>query len=202
MSGSGIVKSRVGPAALAPPVPPVPPLPPPPPTPGRSSTDPVHPPSPLARLERATSAPAASQALEEASVRSTTDSKFRANGLACKRKCLPRRERQRGRGRDRRVAVIACAADMPSIVPPPLKLLIVEDEPSLRQMMEILFRREGYTVVTAPGYRAACEAINGQPQPFPVVLTDLAMPDGSGLDLVSVAKARSAATEVVLLTAH
>jgi two-component system, NtrC family, response regulator PilR len=99
-------------------------------------------------------------------------------------------------------AVIACAVDMPSIVPPPLKLLIVEDEPSLRQMIEILFRREGYTVVTAPGYRAACEAINGQPQPFPVVLTDLAMPDGSGLDLVSVAKARSAATEVVLLTAH
>jgi two-component system response regulator PilR (NtrC family) len=98
--------------------------------------------------------------------------------------------------------VLASAVEMPSIVPPPLKLLIVEDEPSLRQMMEILFRRESYTVVSAPGYRAACEAIQGQPQPFPVVLTDLAMPDGSGLDLVSVAKGRSPATEVVLLTAH
>ncbi len=91
---------------------------------------------------------------------------------------------------------------MTSIVPPPVKLLVVEDEPSLRQMLEIMFRREGYTVVTAPGYRAACEAILGQPQPFPVVLTDLSMPDGSGLDLVSVARGRSAATEVVLLTAH
>jgi two-component system response regulator PilR (NtrC family) len=69
-------------------------------------------------------------------------------------------------------------------------------------MLEILFRREGYVVVSVPGYRAACEAITRQTEPFPVVLTDLSMPDGSGLDLVSVAKARSAATEVVLLTAH
>jgi two-component system, NtrC family, response regulator PilR len=89
-----------------------------------------------------------------------------------------------------------------SIVPPPVKLLVVEDEPDLRQMLEILFRREGYAVVTAPGYRAAAEAITQHPQPFPVVLTDLSMPDGSGLDVVTVAKGRSPATEVILLTAH
>jgi two-component system response regulator PilR (NtrC family) len=89
-----------------------------------------------------------------------------------------------------------------SIVPPAVKLLVVEDEPSLRQMLEILFRREGYTVVSAPGYRAAVEAIAQHPQPFPVILTDLSMPDGSGLDLVSAAKSRSPASEVILLTAH
>jgi two-component system response regulator PilR (NtrC family) len=89
-----------------------------------------------------------------------------------------------------------------SIVPPSVKLLVVEDEPGLRQMLEILFHREGYTVVSAPGYRAAVEAITQHPQPFPLVLTDLAMPDGSGLDVVAVAKGRSAATEVILLTAH
>jgi two-component system response regulator PilR (NtrC family) len=89
-----------------------------------------------------------------------------------------------------------------SIVPPAVKLLVVEDEPSLRQMLEILFRREGYTVVSAPGYRAAVEAIAQHPQPFPVILTDLSMPDGSGLDLVPAAKSRSPASEVILLTAH
>jgi two-component system response regulator PilR (NtrC family) len=89
-----------------------------------------------------------------------------------------------------------------SIVPPPVKLLVVEDEPDLRQMLEILFRREGYQVVSAPGFRAGTEAITQHPQPFPVVLTDLAMPDGSGFDLVSIAKGRSPATEVILLTAH
>jgi len=94
------------------------------------------------------------------------------------------------------------SARVTSIVPPAVKLLIVEDEPSLRQMLEILFRREGYTVVSAPGYRAAAEAIAQHPQPFPVILTDLSMPDGSGLDLVPAAKSRSPASEVILITAH
>jgi len=89
-----------------------------------------------------------------------------------------------------------------SLIPPSNKVLIVEDEPGLRQMLEILFRREGYAVVAAPGYRAALEAIRQHPQPFPVVLSDLAMPDGSGLDVLTAAKARNAATEVILITAH
>lgn len=91
---------------------------------------------------------------------------------------------------------------MASLVPPSIKLLIVEDEPGLRQMLEILFRREGYAVVAAPGCRAALEAIGQHPHPFPVVLSDLAMPDGSGLDVLAAAKARHAATEVILITAH
>jgi len=89
-----------------------------------------------------------------------------------------------------------------SIVPPPVKLLIVEDEPGLRQMLEILFRRHGYSVVTAPGCRAALEAIGSAPQPFPVVVTDLSMPDGSGLDVLAASKKRNVATEVILVTAH
>jgi two-component system response regulator PilR (NtrC family) len=89
-----------------------------------------------------------------------------------------------------------------SIVPPPLKLLIVEDEPGLREMMCILFRREGYEVVAAPGAKAALEAIQMSPQPFPVVLSDLAMPDGSGLDVLAATKSRSPASEVILITAH
>ena len=89
-----------------------------------------------------------------------------------------------------------------SLVPPSIKLLIVEDEPGLRQMLEILFRREGYSVVSAPGCRAALEAISQHPQPFPVVLSDLAMPDGSGMEVLAAAKARNPATEVILITAH
>ena len=69
-------------------------------------------------------------------------------------------------------------------------------------MLAILFRREGYQVVLAPGLRAALETITQHPQPFPVVLTDLAMPDGSGLDVLAAAKSRSQATEVILITAH
>jgi two-component system, NtrC family, response regulator PilR len=89
-----------------------------------------------------------------------------------------------------------------SIVPPPIKLLLVEDEPGLRQMLEILFRREGYFVVSAPGCKAALDAIISSPQPFPVIVTDLSMPDGSGLDVLASAKGRSPSTEVILVTAH
>src|SRR4029078_9980083 len=40
------------------------------------------------------------------------------------------------------------------------------------------------------------------PQPFPVILTDLVMPEGSGLDVLAAAKQRSVAIEVILLTPH
>jgi two-component system, NtrC family, response regulator PilR len=89
-----------------------------------------------------------------------------------------------------------------SLVPPQVKLLLVEDEPDLRKMLEILFRREGYSVVSAPGCKAALDAMASAPQPFPVVVTDLSMPDGSGLDVLAAAKSRSASTQVILVTAH
>ncbi len=91
---------------------------------------------------------------------------------------------------------------MDSLVPRPYKLLVVDDEPGIRQMLEILFRREGYEVVSAPGFRGALEAISRSPQPFPIVLSDLAMPDGSGLDVIAAAKQRDPTSQVILITAH
>lgn len=88
------------------------------------------------------------------------------------------------------------------MIPAPTRLLIVDDEPALRQMLQILFRREGYDAVVAPGYRAAVEAIEQSPRPFPVVLTDLVMPDGSGLDVLAAAKQRDPHSAVILMTAH
>jgi two-component system, NtrC family, response regulator PilR len=82
------------------------------------------------------------------------------------------------------------------------QVLIVDDEPGLREMLSILFRREGYDVTVAPGFKAAKEAIENTPSPYGVVLTDLMMPDGSGLDVLSLAKQRSEVTEVIVMTAH
>lgn len=82
------------------------------------------------------------------------------------------------------------------------RVLVVDDEPGLRQMLEILLVRKGLEVTTVPGYLAAAEALRDAPRPFPVVLTDLAMPDGSGLDVLASAKRRDQSTEVILMTAH
>ena len=81
-------------------------------------------------------------------------------------------------------------------------ILVVDDEPGLREMLTILFRREGYEVTAAPGFAAARESVRNAPKPYGVVLTDLMMPDGSGLDLLPLAKERSASTEVIVMTAH
>ncbi|MBX3219984.1 MAG: sigma-54-dependent Fis family transcriptional regulator [Labilithrix sp.] len=81
-------------------------------------------------------------------------------------------------------------------------VLVVDDEPGLREMLSILFRREGYAVTTAPGFVAGRDALRNTPKPYGVVLADLMMPDGSGLDVVTVAKQVSPDTEVIVMTAH
>ncbi|MGZ3455378.1 MAG: sigma-54-dependent transcriptional regulator [Polyangiales bacterium] len=93
---------------------------------------------------------------------------------------------------------------MTSISPPPgaTRILVVDDEPGLREMVKILLRREGHDVTAAAGFVPGRDAIFGSPQPFALVLTDLVMPDGSGLDLLTAAKERNPATEVIVMTAH
>jgi two-component system response regulator PilR (NtrC family) len=85
---------------------------------------------------------------------------------------------------------------------PKARILVVDDEPGLRDMLSVLFRREGLDVVLAPGFVTASDAVAHAPEPYGVVLTDLLMPDGSGMDLVSIVKKRSAGTEVIVMTAH
>lgn len=82
------------------------------------------------------------------------------------------------------------------------RILLVDDEPALRQTLTILLRRQGYEVIACTGQREALSAIRSSPRPFPVILTDLSMPDGSGLDVLAAAKTRSAATQVILITAY
>ena len=86
--------------------------------------------------------------------------------------------------------------------PPEPRILLVDDEPALRQTLTILLKRQGYDVIACAGQREALSAIRSSPRPFPVILTDLSMPDGSGLDVLAAAKARSGATQVILITAY
>jgi two-component system response regulator PilR (NtrC family) len=82
------------------------------------------------------------------------------------------------------------------------RILVVDDEPGLRDMLAILFRREGLDVALAPGFATGSDAITNAPEPYAVVLTDLLMPDGSGMDLLTLVKQRTARTEVIVMTAH
>src|SRR5580704_7017379 len=82
------------------------------------------------------------------------------------------------------------------------RILVVDDEPGLRDMLAIMFQREGFDVTLAPGFTTGRDAVTHAPEPYAVVLTDLLMPDGNGLDLLSLVKQRTARTEVIMMTAH
>ncbi|MDP9150620.1 MAG: sigma-54 dependent transcriptional regulator [Myxococcota bacterium] len=85
---------------------------------------------------------------------------------------------------------------------PKPRILIVDDEPGLRDMLAILLRRENFDVTLAPGFAAGRDAVMHAPEPYAVVLTDLLMPDGNGMDLLSLVKQRAAGSEVIVMTAH
>lgn len=84
----------------------------------------------------------------------------------------------------------------------PARVLVVDDEPALREVLTIALRRGGLDVTTAPGRKQALALIEQVSHPFPLVLTDLVMPDGSGMDVLAAAKKRSSTTEVIVMTAH
>ena len=62
------------------------------------------------------------------------------------------------------------------------RILVVDDERSMREFLEIFFRREGYDVVTAGDVDGALVYIENDD--FDVVITDIQMPKGSGLDVL------------------
>ena len=62
------------------------------------------------------------------------------------------------------------------------RLLVVDDEPDLRQLYELALVREGYQILTA-GTLAEARALMAE-RPFDVLITDMNLPDGQGLELL------------------
>lgn len=77
-------------------------------------------------------------------------------------------------------------------------VLVVEDEPDLVATYERLLGRLGYQVSAAVTKREALDTIGVQP--FDLVVTDLRLPDGDGLDIVRAARAVQKPAPVVVVT--
>ncbi len=80
------------------------------------------------------------------------------------------------------------------------RILVVDDEPKLGQLVAEMLQVDGHQVARAAGGREALERLAGDP--FDVVITDLRMPEVDGLAVLKGARARSPAPEVVVMTAY
>jgi two-component system, NtrC family, response regulator PilR len=81
------------------------------------------------------------------------------------------------------------------------QLLIVDDESSLLEFLALLFQGEGYGVATASSVTAARERL-AQGDSIDLVMCDIHMPDGSGLDLLRELKEQHPQASVIMMTAY
>jgi len=80
------------------------------------------------------------------------------------------------------------------------RILIVDDEKGMRDLLSIMLRNDGYRVDQAESASKARDLIAHAS--YDLVISDIAMPDGSGVDVLRAAKETQPETIVILITAY
>lgn len=81
-----------------------------------------------------------------------------------------------------------------------MKILIIEDEPSLREVIEREMRGEGYVVESASDFLSAETKIAGYS--YDCILLDIMLPGGSGLDLLAKLRDAGRRENVIIISAR
>ena len=79
-------------------------------------------------------------------------------------------------------------------------VLVVDDEEDLRDLIEMTLLKMGLEVDTADGVNAAKKKLDAQP--YALVLTDMRMPDGSGLEVVEYLQEKNLDIPIAIITAY
>ena len=106
---------------------------------------------------------------------------------------LPRAERRR------RVTAVGAVAPRPPQEQTGLRLLLVEDDAMLRELLVMALQRDGFEIVAASCAEEALELAGGGPPPD-LLLTDLTMPGMDGLELIAKLREDRPSLPAVLLT--
>jgi DNA-binding NtrC family response regulator len=83
---------------------------------------------------------------------------------------------------------------------PQPSILVIDDESGILETLRILLKNEGFDVTTAQGGKAGLEALKGSAPD--IVLTDVRMPQVSGIDILSAVRQQDPETPVILMTAQ
>lgn len=81
----------------------------------------------------------------------------------------------------------------------PYRILVVDDEESIREFFEIMLKREGYEVISSVNGREALEAL--KKRHVDLVISDIQMPEMSGLELLSKIRETDPDMAVIMITA-
>ncbi len=80
------------------------------------------------------------------------------------------------------------------------KVLIIDDEPELRNLIKRLLELEGFSILIAGNSAEALEILNKNE--IDIVVSDVRLPDKSGLELLPIIKKQFPLIEVIILTAY
>ena len=78
------------------------------------------------------------------------------------------------------------------------RILLVDDDPDVRPLLEHIIFSGGHEVTPAESLKVACKLLGKQP--YDLLITDVNLPDGSGLDLAD--EATAAGLTTLVLTGH
>ncbi|MCP4220590.1 MAG: sigma-54-dependent Fis family transcriptional regulator [bacterium] len=86
------------------------------------------------------------------------------------------------------------------MLPEQVKILIIDDDPSIRNMLSIVLKRNGYDITMADNGRSALESLKRDTL-FDLVISDIKMPDISGIELLKKIKSITPRIPVIMITA-
>ena len=82
------------------------------------------------------------------------------------------------------------------------RVLVVEDDQSIRQLVSFVLQRAGYAITPADGRSEAEAVIANDAEPFAAAVVDLCLPDGRGDEVVQLLREQWPEIRVVVISAY
>jgi DNA-binding NtrC family response regulator len=80
------------------------------------------------------------------------------------------------------------------------RLLVIDDDPGLAEVIELLLSREGYAAARAGSVKSGLKQL--REAEFDLVITDLRLPDGTGLDIIAAVRSLRPELPVIMITSY
>ena len=84
----------------------------------------------------------------------------------------------------------------------PQTILVVDDDPTQRRLLETVITKQGYQVRLVPGGREAVDFLSSRQAPVDLVMLDLVMPELDGMEVLETIRPRQPNLPIIVLTAH